>query len=220
MLDVIRAATPDEACADVAGRLRKAQASAGAVWDAVHLAGAELNMRARGIVGIHTVTSANGLRYAWQAASDPALRFLVLLQGVGWMAQFRTHAASRDASLRPFPITAIEPHAAGEPVAKAIEEVFAAIGSKTDEAAGRVLRISQDPSAGQAFVSEALRHTVVKADEVHYYKYLAALVEDIPLVSPEWQPYLRAAIAYYVKGSKDAEPAAMKRAREALKGLA
>jgi hypothetical protein len=24
--------------------------------------------------------------------------------------------------------------------------------------------------------------------EVHYYKYLAAVIEDAPLVNPEWQP--------------------------------
>ena len=34
---------------------------------------------------------------------------------------------------------------------------------------------------------------LTKADEVHYYKYLAAVIEDVPLVSPEWQPHLLAA---------------------------
>lgn len=60
---------------------------------------------------------------------------------------------------------------------------------------------------------------MAKADEVHYYKYLAALIEDAPLVQPRWQPHLIAATAYYLKGSKDVEPAATKRAREALTSL-
>jgi hypothetical protein len=56
-------------------------------------------------------------------------------------------------------------------------------------------------------------------DEVHYYKFLAALIEDVPLVSIEWQPYLLATTVYYVKGSNDPEPPAMKRACEALRAL-
>src|SRR5207253_3272057 len=48
ILAAIRESTPEEACADVAGRLVKGNASSAAVWDAVHLAAAELRMRARG----------------------------------------------------------------------------------------------------------------------------------------------------------------------------
>jgi hypothetical protein len=40
---------------------------------------------------------------------------------------------------------------------------------------------------------------LAKADEVHYYKYLGALIEDVPLVSPEWQRHLLAATVYYPK---------------------
>jgi hypothetical protein len=61
-----------------------------------------------------------------------------------------------------------------------------------------------------------MRHTVAKANEVHYYKYLAALAEDIPLMHPQWQPHLAAAAVYYMKTAKDAEPEPMKRARAAL----
>jgi hypothetical protein len=159
------------------------------------------------------------LHYAWLAASDPALRLLLLLQGAGWMAQFRTFAQSREGNLRSFPITAIEPNADNEPLEKAVDEVFAGIGSKADVAASRVMRLAGDPAARQAFVAKALRETVAKADEVHYYKYMAALVEDTALVSPPWQPHLLAAMVYYAKGSNDKEPAATLRAREALKGL-
>src|SRR5258708_30674303 len=40
ILAAIREATPDEACADASSRLIKGEASAAAVWDAVHLASA------------------------------------------------------------------------------------------------------------------------------------------------------------------------------------
>lgn len=48
LLRTIREASPDTACAEVAGLLGKGKAGAAAVWDAVHLAAAELRMRATG----------------------------------------------------------------------------------------------------------------------------------------------------------------------------
>jgi hypothetical protein len=175
LVEAIRKATPDEACAAVG------KASAETVWDAVHLAAAELRMRAeRGaaLASIHGVTSANALHYAYQMAPDPELRRLLMLQGVGWMAQFRTFAGAKPENLKELDITTLEPAAPDLPA--------------------------------------AIRHTVAKADEVHYYKYLAALIEDVPQVSAEWQPHMRAAVTFYTKGEKDPEPAWLKRARAAL----
>src|SRR4051794_14370691 len=88
-------------------------------WDAVHLAAAELRMRARGtaaFVGVHAVTSVNALHYAFLSASDPQVRFLLLLQAVGWMGQFGKWAGTGQNTLRPFPITDMEPSAEGEPL--------------------------------------------------------------------------------------------------------
>ena len=223
ILGVIRESTPEEACADVASRLVKGKAGAGAIWDAAHLAGAELRMRCgrpAAIVGIHAVTAVNGLRHAYLAASDPQTRFLLLLQGVGWMGQFRKFAESRQDGLRAFPITNLEPSTEAAPLDRALQETFAGIPSDLDASAARALRLARELPSRQAFLSAALRLTLAKADEVHYYKYLAALVEDIPLVSPDWQPHLAAAAVYYTKGANDPEPLPMKRAREALRALA
>ena len=221
ILSVLRESAPEEACADVAARLVKNTANAGAVWDAVHLAAAELRMRTRSnaIVGLHAVTSANALHHAWLAAADPQLRYLLALQGAGWMAQFRKFAQDREKDLRSFPITEMEP-ADAEPTERAMQEAFAGIPANLDASGARVLRLAREAPARQMFLSTAMRLTIAKANEVHYYKYLAAMIEDIPLVSPEWQPHMTAAAAYYIKGSGDPEPAAMKLAREALKGLA
>ena len=223
ILESIREATPGEACADVAGRVVKGKASAATVWDAVHLAAAELRMRARGgaaLASIHSVTSANALHYGYLAAPDPKIRFLLLLQAVGWMGQFRTWAGSNRDNLRPFRITDLEPSADNVPLDRALAETFAGIPSNPDSSAARVFRLAGELSARQAFFAAALRFTAAKVNEVHYYKYLAALIEDVPLVSPGWQPHLLAATVYYTKGANDAEPAPMKRAREVLRALA
>jgi hypothetical protein len=222
ILETLRTATPDEACTEVAIRLVKGSAGAASVWDAVHLAAAELRMRARSgaaILAIHAVTSANGLRYAYQAAPDPEMRFLVLLQAAGWMAQFRTFAESREGNLRPYRITELEPAPAGDSLEQTVAEIFAGIPAKVDQSAAHVFQIGRNMAGRRAFLATALRLTAAKTEEVHFYKYLAAMIEDIPLTSAEWQPHLLAATAYYVKGSGDAEPAATKRAKEALRSL-
>jgi hypothetical protein len=223
ILEVLRQAAPDEACADVAGRLVKGQASAAAVWDAVHLAAAELRLRANrsaALVAIHAVTSANGLRHSYLAASDPQTRYLLLLQAAGWMVQFRKWSETRPEALRDLTITGLEPAEDEEKPDQVLTETFAAISAKPDAAASRAFRMAADVSARPAFWAAALRFTAAKADEVHYYKYLAALIEDVPLASPEWQPHLLASAVYYLKGPADPEPAPMKRAREALRALA
>jgi hypothetical protein len=222
MLDVWRSSTPAEMCGDVAARLVKGSAAAGSVWDAVHLAAGELAMRCRrsaAIVGIHAVTSANALHQAYSASSAPESRFLLLLQAAGWMGQFRKWAQDREESLREVKITELEPVGGDAALSETLTEVFAGVPSKLDLSAGRVLHLARDVQARQAFFTQALRLTLSKADEVHYYKYLAALIEDVARVSPEWQPYLAATLVYYAKGSNDPESALMKRAREALRTL-
>ena len=222
ILTAIRESTPEEACADAANRLVKGTATAKAVWDAVHLAAAELRLRANkgaALASIHAVTSANGLHHSYLAASDVQNRLLILLQGVGWMGQFRTSSQAREDNLRPYIVTNLEPAEENLPLDRALEETFAAIPSKPDVSAARVFRLAQDLTSRQAFITAALRQTLTKAEEVHYYKYLAALIEDIPLASAEWQPHLTATLAYYIKGAADAEPASIKRAREAIKSL-
>jgi hypothetical protein len=212
VLDVMRTASPEEACADVAKRLTDGRTTAGAVWDAVYLAAAELRMRARssGLVAIHAVTSANGLRHAYLSAAEPQTRYLLLLQAVGWMGQFRTWAAARDANLRSFQITELEPpEGAPEPA-----EIFGEIPAKADDVAPKVFGLACGQATREAFLAGAKRLVVSKSEEPHYYKYAAAIIEDLPLVSPRWQPHVLAALVYYLKGSKDADAAVVRRARE------
>ncbi|MGH9657157.1 MAG: hypothetical protein ACRD96_01365 [Bryobacteraceae bacterium] len=218
ILDVLRTASPGEACADIAARLAKGSTGAAAVWDAVHLAAAELRMRSRpanAIVSIHAVTAANALHHGWLAAPESRLRLLLLLQAAGWMAQFRHFSSARENALRDFAITRLEPGAEDS----SPQEILSASLADPDPLAARVVRLARDLPARQSFFSAAVRNIVTKAEEVHLYKYLAALIEDVPLVRPEWQPHLTAAVVYYTKGSNDPEPVAIKRAREALRTL-
>ena len=223
LLGVMRQSTPDEACAEVIAQFAKGKMTAATAWDAVHLTAAELRMRARSgaaIVGVHAVTAANALHHAYLVMSEPQDRLLLLLQAVGWMGQFRKWAETREDNLRQFPINDLEPTNDSVSPDRALSEALAEVPSNLDASAARVLRLGRDLTGRQAFLAAALRLTLGKADEVHYYKYLAAMIEDCPLLSPDWQPHFLAATVYYLKGSSDPEPAQMKRAREALRVLA
>jgi hypothetical protein len=168
------------------------------------------------IVGIHSVTSANALHYAYNSASSPASRFLLTLQAAGWMVQFRKWAESREESLQALSITDLKPHdESAEP-----DAILSRPVSEADTAASEILALARDLPSRQKLLAGALRVTIPRADEVHYYKYLAALIEDIPLVSPEWQPHLTAASVYYMKRPGDAEPEPIIRARKAIRTLA
>ena len=108
----IRTATVEDACSAVNERLSKGSAGAASIWDAVHLAAAELRMRVSGgasIIGIHAVTACNALHHAYLTSSDPAVRYLLLLQAVGWMGQFKTWAETRKDDVRTMSILDIEP---------------------------------------------------------------------------------------------------------------
>ena len=214
----LREATPAAACTEIASRLASSRGSFADAWDAIHLSAAELCMRVGsngGIVGIHAVTSANALHHAYLTASTSASRLLLSLQAAGWMAQFRTWAASRDKELRKLSITQLESHS--DPAD--IETVLARPASEMEHAASEVVRLARDLPKRQALFASALRTTIPRANEVHYYKYLAALIEDVPLISAEWQPHLTAASLCYMKRRDDPEPEAMTRARKALGAL-
>ena len=218
LLKTIRTASVDEACAETSARLAKGSLRAGAVWEAVHLSAAELRMRASGantFAGVHAVTAANGLHAAYLAAADPRLRFLLLLQGVGWMGQFRQFAEAKPEHLQRLAIDELEPAAGG--TGPAIEETLAAIPAKPATAAALILRLADRPDTRRTYLNSVLRHSITKADEVHFYKYLVSLLETLPLVSAAWQPHLLAATAYYAKGAGDPEPAWAQRTREALR---
>jgi hypothetical protein len=214
----LREATPADVSIELARRLTSERGSTAEIWDAVHLSAAELCMRVRGtagIVGIHAVTSANALHHAYNSAATPELRLLLLLQAAGWMAQFRTWAQTREKSLRALSITDLEPSA--ERVES--EAILSRPVSEVDKAAAEATSLARDIPARHGFFAAALKSTIPRANEVHYYKYLAALLEDVPLVSNEWRPHLTAASLYYMKRPDEPEAEPISRARKALSGL-
>ena len=215
ILAALRSGTSGEVCADVAARLMKGQSSAGSVWDAVHLSAAELRMRAgKGTVigGIHAVSAMNGLHHAYSASTQPRTRYLLTLQAAGWIVQFRHFMAAGRDGLRAWKIDEMRP--ADKTVS--VDEVLAMVPGDLDQAAAGAMRLAAGRESRAQLLAGAARLSITKVDEVHFYKYLAALMEDIPQVDPTWQPSLAAAVVYYMKGPGDPDATAIKHAREAL----
>lgn len=237
---VLREGKAEPAC-DLAGKQLLRGVGAQGLWDAIHLATAELMIRHKSGWGLasrplHSNTSTNALHYAFRTCTSPRTRLLALLQAVAWSAS-RTGADLRD--LRDVKITelaaaSLPATAPEEPVA----EIFALLPSRTyrwdakakeailgygkrteaDEACRKVFALAKHkPEIVPLFVQTAHSWLCRKAsDDAHEYKFLAAILEDATWVSPEWRPHLLAASVHYFHGTQTPDNPVIQNVQEAL----
>ena len=236
---LLREGKAEPAC-DLAVKMLLGGVGAQALWDAIHLATAELMVRHKSGWGLtsrplHANTSTNALHYAFRTCTAPRTRLLAMLQGVAWAAG-RTGgdlADLRDVKLADLPAVSV-PDKADDAVA----EVFALLPSRTcrwDAAAkkavlGYGMREEADEASRKVFVLARERPEVVplfmqaahswlcrKAnDDAHEYKFLAAILEDAACVSPAWQPHLLAASVHYFHGNQTPDNPVTQQVQEAL----
>ena len=137
MLATLRTATPADAGAQVIAHLNR-QVDPISLWDAILVMAGELLMRQPGIVGLHTVTSANALHFAYQTSSNDETRRMLLLQAAAFLCMFRTTMTNRG-RLSDARLDTLERAAVPAPVPQAVDEIFADIGRD------RMLAGPQDP---------------------------------------------------------------------------
>lgn len=215
VLAAIREGAPVPASAAVAQMLREGNTSAGEAWEGIHLAAGEMMLRLPGILGVHCVTSANALHYAFRMSSNAETRLYLLLQGVGWMGQF-ANFMSREETFRDLVITDLEPSEVSGNRDEGAAEVLGTLSTDTDEAARKALGYAMAHSDLKSFYRLARSVLFRKVDESHHFKFAAAVFEDIALVRPAWRPHMLATAAYYLRGTGDPDSEAVERAREAL----
>jgi len=211
-----------------------------ALWDAVHLATAELMVRHKSGWGLasrplHANTSTNALHYAFRTCINPRTRLLALLQAVAWAAG-RTRGDLAD--LRDVKIAELSAAKLPAKAEDAVAEVFALLPSRTyrwdaegkkavlgygkreeaDEACRKVFVLArQRPEVVPLFLQAAHSWLCRKAnDDAHEYKFLAAILEDAAWVSPAWQPHLLAASVHYFHGKQTPDNPVMQHVQEAL----
>lgn len=240
LLTQIRDGDGDKASALALEQLRRG-IGAQSVWDAVHLATAELLVRHKDGWGLasrplHSNTSTNAMHYAFRAATAPVTRLLILLQAVAWATE-KTGGDRAAGGLRDLSLTALPAMDVPDSSEQAIAEIFDQLPkrhyrwdksegavlmygtrSDADEACRKAFVLTRDrPSAVPLFVQTARSWLCRKAsNDTHEYKFLAAILEDAGWVSREWRPNLLAAAVHYFHGSQSPDNAVIQQAREAL----
>jgi hypothetical protein len=237
---LLREGKADSAC-ELAVKQLLHGVGAQAMWDAVHLATAELMVRHKSGWGLasrplHANTSTNALHFAFRTCMNPRTRLLALLQAVAWAAG-RTDSDRAD--LRDLKIAELPVAQVAEKAEDAVAEVFALLPSRTyrwdaeakqavlgygerakaDEACGKAFVLAKDrPDLVPLFVQTAHSWLCRKAnDDAHEYKFLAAILEDAACVSPAWQPHLLAASVHYFHGTQTPDNQVMQHVQEALR---
>jgi hypothetical protein len=239
LIALLREGKAESAC-DLAITQLRSGVGAQALWDAIHLATAELMVRHKSGWGLasrplHANTSTNALHYAFRTCTIPRTRLLALLQAVAWSAS-RTGADQRD--LRDIKIAELAAAPVPATAQEAIAEIFARLPSRTyrwdakakkavlgygkrseaDEACRKVFVLTKDrPELVPLFVQTAHSWLCRKASEdAHEYKFLAAILEDATWVSPGWRPHLLAASVHYFHGTQTPDNPVIQQVREAL----
>jgi hypothetical protein len=216
--------------------------NAQALWDGIHLATAELMVRHKDGWGLasrplHSNTSTNAMHHAFRSATVAATRLLVLLQAIAW-ATDKTGADRASGGLRDLSITDLPATKLPASSEDAVAEIFAQLPARhyrwdakdrkavltygkradADEACRKVFVLAGErPGAVPLFVQTAHSWLCRKASNDHHeYKFLAAILEEIGWVSPEWRPHLLAASVHYFHGSQSPDNPVIQQVREAL----
>jgi len=198
LLAMFRSASEQDAPGAVIEALNKG-VSAASVWDFILSAAGELLMRKTSIVTLHSVTSANALRYAFRTASDPTARLMLLLQNAAFLPLFRT-AAGKDLSASR--IDGIEVEVGKAP---GVDEIFA--GKDRMTAARGALSYLEGGGDPKELMNAARRLVFLKGNDAHDYKFSAAVMEDFYGMSGSWRNRYLAASMFYLpnSGVKDNE---------------
>jgi len=232
----LREGHTDATLEHVNGELVAGRVSAGAIWDAIHLAAADLLFRYRtggltiGGFLIHSVTGTNALRYGFETCADDRVRFLLLLQAIPLIGDLFIHEGRKEDDLRPLDLAELQVSASGKRLS--MDDIFAILPTKmaepreddrgasrdrSDEACRAAFALLQSED-GQAHFQQYARSLLCRkaTDNPHDFKYPVAAFEDVSLVSPDWRPYLLAASVHALHGVASPDAKVLIQAKAAL----
>lgn len=188
------------------------------VWDAVFLGSGEVLMRQPGIVGLHTLTTANALHYAFEASGDDANRRFLLLQACAFLPMFREAARGRG-KLKDTTLDELQPQQPSDSApSAALEEIFTDVSRDTTAAASKILGFVQEQGDAKAVIDAARRMVFLKGNDAHDYKFSSAVLEDYYHVSPALRDRFLALSAFNFVGSGQRDNPLVERTRQALSG--
>jgi hypothetical protein len=215
-LTTLRTGSPGDVSEQIVDLLNK-EVDPASVWDGIFLGAGELLMRQPGIVGLHTVTTANALHFGFQNASNDETRRYLLLQAGAFLPMFREAMKKRGPVREDLKIDALE---AAKPQATgmgAIEEVLTEVSKDKLAAAQKTLAYLAQPDADpQALMTAARRLIFLKGRDSHDYKFSSAALEDYYHATPAMRNRFLASSMFNLHGTQDRDNDLVKRARAAL----
>ena len=216
MLAGLRDLSNDAACDAVVELLNRGVAPQ-SVWDAVFVGAGEVLMRERKIVGLHAVTTANALHFAYQTSGHDETRRMLLLQAAAFLPHFRDAGASRG-QLADVNLEKLEPLPLGAAGDQATADILADISRDKMAASRKVLTYVQEHPQPTEMIDAARLLIFLKGSDAHDYKFSSAVFEDYLNVSPAWRGRYLAASPFWLRGSGAADNSLVERTRAALKG--
>jgi hypothetical protein len=214
LLATIYGGDADELCNQVVETINQG-VSPQSVWDALLVGAGELLMRQPGIVGIHTLTSTNALRYAFGACGTDETRKLMLLQNAAFLALFRGAMKSRG-NIGDQKIEQVEPADIGSNPQAALDSIFESISGNRPKAAQLTLAYARANPEPNDFINRARTLIFMKGRDTHDYKFSSAVLEDYLHVSPAWRDRFLATSVFNLKGSGDNDTPLVRRTQAAL----
>lgn len=219
MLEAIRTGTYQETSSLVVQQLNRGIAPQ-SIWDGMFAAASEMLMRQPGIVSLHTLTTTNAMRFAFDTCGVEETRKLILLQNAAFLPLFRSEMNKRGnvGQQRIDQLTPAESASgAGAGSADSIAAIFESIGKDTSAACSQTLGYLQNGGDIDSFMDAARLLIFQKGTDSHDYKFSSAVLEDFYHVSPNWRNRCLAASVYKLRGSRDADNKLTQNAAVALR---
>jgi hypothetical protein len=213
LVAMFREKSSPDACEAVVSALEKG-ISPQTIWDAIYLSSAELLGRQPGIISLHSLTTANALRFAFGATGDDATRKMLLLQNAAFLPAFR-EGAKRRGALGDFRILDLQP-ASLAANSEALPEILSEITSNKASAASKILGYAASDAAAETFIDASRALVFSKGNDSHDYKFSSAVLEDYYQVSPAWRNRFLAATVFYMKGTGDKDTGLLQRTKSAF----
>ncbi|MEX2186931.1 MAG: hypothetical protein WD875_09065 [Pirellulales bacterium] len=217
LLSALRGGSTEELPKLIVEQINRGVATS-SIWDALLVGSGEMLARQPGIVGLHTVTTTNAMRFAFENVADDDTRRMVLLQNAAFLTMFRDEM-NRRGNVGDVMIDKLEPAEAGDASPdKQIETILREIGSDKLSAARRVLAYRGGDGNPAPLIDAARVAIFLKGTDAHDYKFSSAVLEDYYHVSPAWRDRLLAASMFWLRGSQAKDNSLVGRTRAALAG--
>jgi len=215
LLSTLRTGSDEDAQRQVVELLNK-EVAPQSIWDAILSGGGELLMRQPGIATLHSLTSANAMRYAYEASGDPRTRLMLLLQNAAFVPLFRGMIDKGKVSAPKVRVDQFEPAEPKSDGADAVNDIFATAGRSRMEAASKALGYLKGPEQAKQLIQTARRLVFLKGRDAHDYKFSSAVLEDYYHLSPQVRDRYLAAAMFYLPSTAAKDNDLVKRARAAL----